>query len=154
MKVIILAFMLLLLTGCSENMAKYNTSLGWKYNEYVLNKLPSDTLHPITLSNNNLGYYDGLFGKESYCNIPPDYIINTARQCGYKENDFPYWIREDGCRMLGNYIICAADYNVYPYGTIIDTSLGKGIVIDTGSTLIKSDKWHYDHDIDLYTIWY
>ena len=34
--------------------------------------------------------------------------------------------------MLGNYIMIAANLQLRPRGTIVDTSLGKGIVCDTG----------------------
>ena len=42
-------------------------------------------------------------------------------------------MREDGVKMYGNYVIVAANQSVYPYGTIVETSLGLGIVLDTGS---------------------
>ena len=35
-------------------------------------------------------------------------------------------------KMLGDYVIVAADLNKYPRGSIVDTSLGQGIVCDTG----------------------
>ena len=54
------------------------------------------------------------------------------RNMGYSEEEYPYWIREDGCKMLGNYIIVAANLNVYPRGSLVSTSLGTGIVCDTG----------------------
>lgn len=44
-----------------------------------------------------------------------------------------YWEREDGCKMYGEYIICAADWDKHPYGTLINTSRGTGIVLDTGT---------------------
>ena len=42
-------------------------------------------------------------------------------------------MREDGAKMLGEYVMCAANLNIRPKGTIIETSLGMGIVVDTGS---------------------
>lgn len=44
-----------------------------------------------------------------------------------------YWEREDGCKMYGDYVICAADYNKHPYGSLILTSRGTAIVLDTGT---------------------
>jgi hypothetical protein len=43
-----------------------------------------------------------------------------------------YWIRSDGVKMLGDYIMVAADYGWMPKGSIVETSLGTGIVCDTG----------------------
>lgn len=125
-----------------------------EYNEYICSILPEDCLHPITIDNiENRGLYNGVNGIEGYSNWCTEYTVNAARQCGYDKETYPYWVRDDGCKMLGDYIICAADYKVYPYGTIIDTSLGKGIVIETGGTVCKYDKNYYK-DIDIATTWY
>ena len=35
--------------------------------------------------------------------------------------------------MLGEYVMCAANLNIRPKGTIVETSLGMAIVVDTGS---------------------
>ena len=43
-----------------------------------------------------------------------------------------YWVREDGCKMYGDYIICAADLNVHSRGSLVESSLGTCIVLDTG----------------------
>ena len=48
-----------------------------------------------------------------------------------------YWVRNDGVKMYGDYIMCAADLSVYPRGSIVETSLGTGIVCDTGA-FVKS----------------
>ena len=51
----------------------------------------------------------------------------------YKQNvEGEYWIREDGCKMLGNYIMVAANLSVHPRGSLVETSLGTGVVVDTG----------------------
>lgn len=34
--------------------------------------------------------------------------------------------------MYGPFVIVAADWNVHPYGSIVNTSRGIGIVLDTG----------------------
>lgn len=54
------------------------------------------------------------------------------RNLGYNETDYPYWVRDDGAKMFGNYIMIAANLELRPRGTIVDTSLGTGIVCDTG----------------------
>jgi hypothetical protein len=34
--------------------------------------------------------------------------------------------------MYGSYICCACDLNKHPKGSLVETSLGTGIVVDTG----------------------
>ena len=65
-----------------------------------------------------------------------------------EENNDNYWVREDGAKMLGDYVIVAADLNKYPRGSIVDTSLGQGIVCDTGSFTQNSDT-----QLDIATDW-
>ena len=47
-------------------------------------------------------------------------------------NTDEYWVRDDGCKMLGDYIMVAADLSAHPRGSLVPTSLGMGIVCDTG----------------------
>jgi 3D (Asp-Asp-Asp) domain-containing protein len=51
---------------------------------------------------------------------------------GYTEEEYPYWVRDDGVKMLGSYVMVAASYNIRPKGTIVQSSLGAAIVCDTG----------------------
>lgn len=44
-----------------------------------------------------------------------------------------YWIRDDGCKMYGPWIIVAAHPSVPRY-SFVDLSLGTGIVLDTQTT--------------------
>ena len=60
-------------------------------------------------------------------------VISAMRRAGYSEQEYPYWIREDGVKMLGNYVMVAASYDIRPLGTILESSLGMAIVCDTGS---------------------
>ena len=78
------------------------------------------------------GVFYGPSGKETYYNLNMSGVVAIMRNMGYSEEEYPYWIREDGCKMLGNYIIVAANLNVYPRGSLVPTSLGTGIVCDTG----------------------
>lgn len=78
------------------------------------------------------GVVNGPSGKETYYNLDMDVIVRIMRNQGYSEEEYPYWVRDDGCKMLGNYIMIAADFNTRPRGTIVQTSLGCGIVCDTG----------------------
>ena len=57
---------------------------------------------------------------------------------GYSEEDYPYWVREDGVKMLGSYVMVAANYEIRPKGTIIESSLGYAIVCDTGGFAKKN----------------
>lgn len=78
------------------------------------------------------GVVYGPSGKESYYNLNMTSVINAMRKAGYSEAEYPYWIREDGVKMLGQYVIVAANYEIRPKGTIIESSLGYAIVCDTG----------------------
>ena len=67
--------------------------------------------------------------KETYYNLNMNGVVNNAQSSGI-EGD--YWVREDGVKMYGEYVIVAANQDVHPYGTTVETSLGEGIVLDTG----------------------
>ena len=67
--------------------------------------------------------------KETYYNLNMNGVVNNAQANGI-EGD--YWIREDGVKMYGDYVIIAANQDVYSYGSTVETSLGTGIVLDTG----------------------
>lgn len=71
----------------------------------------------------------GPSGKETYYNLPMSGVVSIMRSRG---NNDPYWVRDDGCKMLGNYIMVAANLNVHPRGSLVETSLGTAIVCDTG----------------------
>lgn len=59
-------------------------------------------------------------------------VISIMRNKGYSESKYPYWIRDDGVKMFGNYVMIAANLSLRPRGSIVKTSLGDGIVCDTG----------------------
>ena len=75
------------------------------------------------------GVYYGPSGKETYYNLNMNGVVSNAQNMGIEGE---YWVREDGCKMYGDYIICAADLNVYPRGSLVESSLGTCIVLDTG----------------------
>lgn len=62
--------------------------------------------------------------KETYYNLDMSGVVANAKNMGI-EGD--YWVRGDGVKMYGNYVIVAAQMDK---GTIIETSLGAGIVLD------------------------
>ena len=72
----------------------------------------------------------GPSGKETYYNLDMTGVIYMMRCLG---NTDEYWVRSDGCKMLGNYIMIAANLSIHPSGSLVQTSLGTGIVCDTGS---------------------
>lgn len=82
--------------------------------------------------NSRMGVCYGPSGKESYYNMRMSGVIRIMRDKGYKASKYPYWVRDDGCKMFGKYIIIAANLHVRPRGTLVKTSLGTGIVCDTG----------------------
>ncbi len=83
------------------------------------------------------GVFHGVSGKETWYNLPMGGVVQIMRNAGFSEEQYPYWEREDGCKMLGDYIIVAANLELRPRGTIVETSLGLGIVADTGGFAAK-----------------
>lgn len=78
------------------------------------------------------GVVSGPSGRETYYNLNMTSVVNVMRRMGYSEAEYPYWVREDGVKMLGGYVMVAANYEIRPRGTIIESSLGYAIVCDTG----------------------
>lgn len=85
-------------------------------------------------------YYDG--HMETYYNLPMSGVLDIMYGLGYSGD---YWVRSDGCKMFGDYIMCAADFGWLPRGSVVLTSLGWAMVCDTGS---GGSNW-----IDIATIW-
>lgn len=82
------------------------------------------------------GINNGPSGKETYYNLNMSRIVSAMKKLGMSSE---YWVRNDGVKMYGDYIMCAADLSVYPRGTIVETSLGTGIVCDTGAFVNNSN---------------
>lgn len=87
--------------------------------------------------NNFMGY------QEKYYNLPMKRVVKRAQDMGIP---CEYWVRDDGVKMFGPWVICAAHPSVTRY-TRIDTSLGPGIVLDYHT--VYSDKTL----IDIATNW-
>ena len=79
--------------------------------------------------NTSNGTVEGPSGRETYYNLDMSGVISIMRSEGYQ---YEYWERADGVKMFGSYVMCAANFQIRPRGSIVDTSLGKGIVCDTG----------------------
>ncbi len=73
-------------------------------------------------------WFDG--HMETYYNLPMGGVLDIMYSLGYSGD---YWIRSDGCKMFGDYIMVAADFGWLPRGSVVLTSLGWGMVCDTGA---------------------
>ena len=105
------------------------------------------------------GTVDGPSGKETYYNLsmkkiakesqPGGWIYNEAFQNGFADNlSSNVWVRDDGVKMMGNYVMVAANLSVHPRGSLVATSLGIGVVVDTGKFAISNP-----NQIDIATTW-
>lgn len=85
---------------------------------------------PILTKSKGVNY--GPLGRETYYNLPMQGVIRIMRNAGYSESEFPYWVRGDGVRMLGDYIMLAGRVGQFDRGTIVQCSLGEGMICDYG----------------------
>lgn len=85
---------------------------------------------PNLMLTSELGRVQGPQNEESWYNLPMHNVVNNMRNLGYNEIDYPYYIREDGVKMLGDFIMVAADLDKYSRGTVVQTSLGQGLICD------------------------
>ena len=97
-----------------------------------------ETYNESTLTPSKGVNYNSTGYKETYYNLPMDGVVDIMRNCGFDESAYPYWVREDGVKMLGDYVMVAANLDRHPRGSLIHTSLGLGIVCDTGSFAIDN----------------
>lgn len=82
---------------------------------------------------------------ETYYNLDMSVVVRVAQERGIAGE---YHVRSDGAKMIGDYIMVAACYDVHPYGSLVNTSLGMGIVVDTGGFTA----WNANN-IDIATSW-
>lgn len=92
------------------------------------------------------GTNNGPSGKETYYNLNMSRVVAVMGRYGYSQSD--YWVRGDGVKMLGNYVMVAASYTTHPKGSLVSTSLGTGIVCDTGGFATSNPT-----QIDIATNW-
>ena len=109
-------------------------------------QLPTTWEGPVLTK--EIGGNMGPAGRETYYNLPMQGCINKMRSLGYSEEEYPYWVRDDGAKMLGRYVMIAANWKIRPLGTIIETSLGWSIVVDTG-TFVEE----YPYGVDIAVDW-
>ena len=77
-------------------------------------------------------FYNDAGFKETYYNLNMSTVVYYMHQLGY---DYEYWVRSDGVKMFGPYVMIAADLTLYSKGDLIETSLGTGMVCDTGTAI-------------------
>jgi len=94
--------------------------------------LPPPTTWTGSKLTRSKGVNYGPVGKETYYNLNMSGVVSMMRSRGYDSARYPYWVRSDGCKMLGSYIMLAANLNHFSRGSIVECSLGWGIVCDTG----------------------
>ena len=90
-------------------------------------------------------------GKETYYNLNMSGVVKIMRNMGYDSTNYPYWVRDDGCKMLGPYIMVAANLSHFPRGSIVECSLGWAIVCDTGGFAKNGDIGY--NQLDIATNW-
>lgn len=131
--------------GCGDERRQLLTEAGYNYDEIQAKvnemypkveieqkkkEVVTTTSYSGTKLNRSNGTVQGPSGKETYYNLPMGGVIKIMSSFGYSQSD--YWVREDGCKMLGQYIMVAAHLGTRPRGSLVETSLGTGIVCDTG----------------------
>ena len=95
--------------------------------------------------NAEMGLNYGPTGEETFYNLPMDEIVARMHRRGVEGE---YWEREDGVKMLGDHVMVAANLDVHPRGSIVETSLGTGMVCDTGGFAEE-----HPHRLDIATNW-
>lgn len=106
-------------------------------NEHAEEEQPKTSNESILTPSKGVNY-NAIGYKETYYNLPMGGVVSIMRNCGFDEATYPYWIREDGVKMLGDYVMVAANLDKHPRGSFIHTSLGEGIICDTGSFAIDN----------------
>lgn len=99
------------------------------YKKYVSRKKAKEYTWKGPKLTKSSGVAYGPSGKETYYNMNMSGVVSIMRKMGNKDK---YWIREDGVKMLGNYVMVAADLKKHKRGSHVPTTLGMGVVCDTG----------------------
>lgn len=94
------------------------------------------------------GSIQGPSGKETYYNLNMTGVVSIMRRMGFSESEYPYNVRADGVKCLGPYVMVAAHLGKRPRGSKVQTSLGTGIVCDTGGFAANNPT-----QIDIATLW-
>lgn len=94
------------------------------------------------------GAIQGPSGKETYYNLNMSGVVSIMRRMGFSESEYPYNVRTDGVKCLGPYVMVAAHLGKRPRGSKVQTSLGTGLVCDTGGFAANNPT-----QIDIATAW-
>lgn len=94
------------------------------------------------------GSVQGPSGKETYYNLNMSGVVSIMRRMGFSESEYPYNVRADGVKCLGPYVMVAAHLGKRPRGSKVQTSLGTGLVCDTGGFASSNPT-----QIDVATAW-
>lgn len=63
---------------------------------------------------------------ESWYDLPMNRVVTNAQEAGIP---CEYWVRDDGVKMFGEWVIVASHPSVPRY-SLVETSLGIGIILD------------------------
>lgn len=94
--------------------------------EVVPEEIEVEPDYSVLNKRDGVNYFCG--NKETFYNLRMTGVIRLLDEIGIEHGD--YWVRDDGCKMLGSYIMLATDTRRWPKGTILETSLGTGMVVD------------------------
>ena len=94
------------------------------------------------------GTIQGPSGKETYYNLNMSGVVSIMRRKGFSEAEYPYNVRAEGVKCLGPYVMVAAHLGNRPRGSKVQTSLGTGLVCDTGGFAAGNPS-----QIDIATSW-
>lgn len=83
------------------------------------------TLFTIALTA-RLGVVDYNGHTETWYDLPMNRVVESAQNMGIPAE---YWVRDDGVKMFGQWVIVAAHPSKIRYSTV-QTSLGEGIILD------------------------
>lgn len=90
------------------------------------------------------GTVDGPSGKETYYNLPMEGVVRIMTDLGFPGE---YWVREDGVKMMGDFVMIATNLDIRPRGSLVPTSMGMGLVCDTG-TFAETNPYQIDIAVD------
>ena len=80
----------------------------------------------VVVLTTKLGIVEFQGHTETWYDLPMQKVVQDAQQAGIP---CEYWVRDDGVKMFGNWVIVASHPSVTKY-TFIETSLGTGIILD------------------------
>ena len=138
-------------TTIDPNMLNANTNPAVTSETGIVASVPttlSDTINseyvgPVLTKQAGILHNGPAGGDESFYDLNMTRVVKTMRDKGFDKENYPYWERADGVKMLGNFVMVAANLEVHPRGTLVQTSLGMGLVCDTGA-FAKTNKLKLD----------